>query len=132
LLPWLYFGTIVDLTSLLCLCLGSPTSVHKPHAGEGEKFLHDAFAEAYSQASRGRPAIVFIDELDAICPRRDSRYACYTITSLLRMSKSVSLMRFHRREQGSRIVAQLLTLMDGNRKSSKKLPHVALVAATNR
>jgi SpoVK/Ycf46/Vps4 family AAA+-type ATPase len=53
-------------------------------------------------------------------------------TSLLRMSKSVSLMRFHRREQGSRIVAQLLTLMDGNRKSSKKLPHVAVVAATNR
>ncbi|XP_051177215.1 cell division control protein 48 homolog B-like [Lolium perenne] len=86
-----------------------PTSVHKPHAGEGEKFLREAFAEAYSQASRGRPAIVFIDELDAICPRRDSR-----------------------REQGSRIVAQLLTLMDGNRKSSKKLPHVAVVAATNR
>ncbi|KAM0878818.1 hypothetical protein ACQ4PT_034635 [Festuca glaucescens] len=37
-----------------------------------------------------------------------------------------------RREQGSRIVAQLLTLMDGNRKSSKKLPHVAVVAVTNR
>ncbi|KAK1642626.1 hypothetical protein QYE76_060431 [Lolium multiflorum] len=91
------------------LTMIDPTSVHKPHAGEGEKFLREAFAEAYSQASRGRPAIVFIDELDAICPRRDSR-----------------------RVQGSRIVAQLLTLMDGNRKSSKKLPHIAVVAATNR
>jgi ATP-dependent 26S proteasome regulatory subunit len=55
--------------------------VHKPHAGEGERFLREAFAEAYSQASQGRPAIIFIDELDAICPRRDSKYVSYTITS---------------------------------------------------
>ncbi|XBI93152.1 hypothetical protein VPH35_030062 [Triticum aestivum] len=84
-------------------------SVHKAHAGEGEKFLREAFSEAYSQASQGRPAIIFIDELDAICPRRNSR-----------------------REQESRIVGQLLTLMDGNKKSSKKLPHVVVVASTNR
>ncbi|XP_047064063.1 cell division control protein 48 homolog B-like [Lolium rigidum] len=91
------------------LTMIEPYSVHKPHAGEGERFLREAFAEAYSQASQGRPAIIFIDELDAICPRRDSK-----------------------REQGSRIVGQLLTLMDGNKKSSKKLPHVVVVASTNR
>lgn len=37
-----------------------------------------------------------------------------------------------RREQGSRVVAQLLTLMDGNKSSSKSLPHVVVVASTNR
>jgi SpoVK/Ycf46/Vps4 family AAA+-type ATPase len=51
---------------------------------------------------------------------------------LLHLSKPEFLMCFHRREQGSRIVGQLLTLMDGNKKSSKKLPHVVVVASTNR
>ncbi|KAL6903636.1 hypothetical protein ACP4OV_004449 [Aristida adscensionis] len=87
----------------------SPYSVHKAHVGEGEKFLREAFSEAYSQASRGKPAVIFIDELDAICPRRDNR-----------------------REHESRIVGQLLTLMDGNKKSSKMLPHIVVVASTNR
>ena len=83
--------------------------MHKAHAGEGEKFLREAFSEAYSQASQGRPAIIFIDELDAICPRRNSRYVYHVI-----------------------IVCQRLTLRDGNKKSSKKLPHVVVVASTNR
>lgn len=90
------------------LTMINPYSVHKAHAGEGEKFLREAFSEAYSQASQGRPAIIFIDELDAICPRRDNK-----------------------REQESRIVGQLLTLMDGNKKTVK-LPHVVVVASTNR
>lgn len=87
----------------------NPYSVHKAHVGEGEKFLREAFSEAYSQASRGKPAVIFIDELDAICPRRNSR-----------------------RENESRIVGQLLTLMDGNKKASKMLPHIVVVASTNR
>lgn len=87
----------------------NPYSVHKAHVGEGEKFLREAFSEAYSQASQGKPAIIFIDELDAICPRRDNK-----------------------REHESRIVGQLLTLMDGNKKSSKTLPHIVVVASTNR
>jgi len=41
-------------------------------------------------------------------------------------------MSFHRRENESRIVGQLLTLMDGNKKSSKMLPHIVVVASTNR
>lgn len=42
------------------------------------------------------------------------------------------LTHFHRRENESRIVGQLLTLMDGNKKSSKILPHIVVVASTNR
>ncbi|KAK3146736.1 hypothetical protein QOZ80_3BG0271070 [Eleusine coracana subsp. coracana] len=91
------------------LTMINPYSVHKAHAGEGEKFLRESFSEAYLQAAQGKPALIFIDELDAICPRRNDR-----------------------REHQSRIVGQLLTLMDGNKKSSKMLPHIVVVASTNR
>ncbi|KAJ3669809.1 hypothetical protein LUZ60_010133 [Juncus effusus] len=87
----------------------SPYSVHRAHAGESEKYLRDAFNEAYSHAKSGNPSVIFIDEIDSICPRRDNK-----------------------KEQESRIVGQLLTLMDGNKSSSKKLPHIVVVASTNR
>lgn len=91
------------------LTLISPHSVHRAHVGESEKFLRDAFSQAYSHASSGNPSIIFIDELDAICPRRDSR-----------------------REQESRIVGQLLTLMDGTKSFAKSTPRVVVIASTNR
>ncbi|XP_062111417.1 cell division control protein 48 homolog B isoform X1 [Humulus lupulus] len=84
----------------------SPHSVHKSHAGESEKFLREAFAEASSHAKSGKPSVVFIDEIDALCPRRDSR-----------------------KEQDVRISSQLLILMDSNKSS---VPHVVVVASTNR
>ncbi|XP_020096663.1 cell division control protein 48 homolog B [Ananas comosus] len=91
------------------LIMINPYSVHGAHVGEGEKYLREAFSQAYSYASLGKPSVIFIDQIDAICPRRNSR-----------------------REQGSRIVGQLLTLMDGNKSSSNSLPHIVVVAATNR
>lgn len=63
-LPWYWF---IDL-------LYSPHSVNRAHAGESEKILREAFAEASRHAKLGKPAVVFIDEIDSICPRRDSRY----------------------------------------------------------
>lgn len=87
----------------------STSSVHRAHVGESEKFLRESFAQAYSHGSSGKPSVIFIDEIDAICPRRDNR-----------------------KEQESRIVGQLLTLMDGSRISSKSLPNVVVVASTNR
>ncbi|KAJ8476260.1 hypothetical protein OPV22_019987 [Ensete ventricosum] len=91
------------------LTMINPYSVHKSHAGESEKFLREAFSQAYSYASSGKPSVIFIDEIDAICPRRSSR-----------------------REQESRIVGQLLTLMDGSKSSSKSRLHIVVVASTNR
>lgn len=56
-------------------------------SGESEKALRDLFAEAI----RVRPAIIFLDEIDAITPKRETA----------------------QREMERRIVAQLLTCMDG-------------------
>ena len=56
-------------------------------AGESESNLRTAFEEAAKNA----PAIIFIDELDAIAPKREKTQG----------------------EVERRIVSQLLTLMDG-------------------
>lgn len=71
-------------------------------AGESESNLRKAFEEAEKNA----PAIVFIDEIDAIAPKRDKTNG----------------------EVERRIVSQLLTLMDG----MKQRAHVVVMGATNR
>ncbi|KAL4301689.1 hypothetical protein GQ457_10G028600 [Hibiscus cannabinus] len=87
----------------------SPHSVHRSHAGESEKILREAFSEASSHSSSGKPSVIFIDEIDALCPRCDSR-----------------------REQDVRLASQLLTLMDSNKPSPSSVPRVVVVASTNR
>lgn len=59
-------------------------------AGESESNLRKAFEEA----DKNSPAIIFIDELDAIAPKREKTHG----------------------EVERRIVSQLLTLMDGEDK----------------
>ncbi|GAB2240144.1 hypothetical protein Droror1_Dr00020662 [Drosera rotundifolia] len=86
----------------------SPHSVHRAHVGESEKILRDAFLEATSDALLRRPSIIFIDEIDALCPRRNSR-----------------------KEQDTRLASQLFTLMDSNLPSST-VPKFVVVASTNR
>ncbi|CDS37469.1 transitional endoplasmic reticulum atpase [Echinococcus multilocularis] len=71
-------------------------------AGESESNLRKAFEEA----EKNSPAIIFIDELDAIAPKREKTHG----------------------EVERRIVSQLLTLMDGLKQRS----HVIVMAATNR
>jgi len=71
-------------------------------AGESESNLRRAFEESEKNA----PAIIFIDEVDAIAPKRDKTHG----------------------EVERRIVSQLLTLMDG----LKQRAHVVVMAATNR
>jgi len=71
-------------------------------AGESESNLRKAFEEA----EKNSPAIIFIDEIDAIAPKREKTHG----------------------EVERRIVSQLLTLMDGLKQRS----HVIIMAATNR
>ncbi len=70
--------------------------------GESEKALREVFEEA----TKAAPAIVFIDEIDSIAPKRSQVHG----------------------EAEKRLVAQLLTLMDGLNSRA----HVVVIAATNR
>ncbi|KAA8529325.1 hypothetical protein F0562_033876 [Nyssa sinensis] len=87
----------------------SPHSVHRAHAGESERILREAFAEASLHTKSGKPSVIFIDEIDALCPRRDSR-----------------------KEQDIRVASQLFMLMDSNKLSSTYVAQVVVVASTNR
>jgi len=71
-------------------------------AGESESNLRKAFTEAEKNA----PAIIFIDEIDSIAPKREKTQG----------------------EVERRIVSQLLTLMDGLKARS----HIIVMGATNR
>ncbi|XP_071823249.1 transitional endoplasmic reticulum ATPase isoform X1 [Apostichopus japonicus] len=71
-------------------------------AGDSESNLRKAFEEA----EKNSPAIIFIDELDSIAPKREKTHG----------------------EVERRIVSQLLTLMDG----LKQRAQVIVMAATNR
>ena len=70
--------------------------------GESEKRLREVFEEA----AANQPAIVFIDEIDSIAPKRDRTPG----------------------ETEKRLVAQLLTLMDG----LEARTNLVVIAATNR
>ncbi|HEX2625015.1 MAG TPA: CDC48 family AAA ATPase [Sphingomicrobium sp.] len=70
--------------------------------GESEKKLRELFEQAAAQA----PSIIFIDELDSIAPKRDQVSG----------------------EAEKRLVAQLLTLMDG----LEPRQNLVVIAATNR
>ncbi len=80
--------------------VSGPEIIHKFY-GESEAHLRKIFEEA----SRKAPSIIFMDEIDAIAPRREQVVG----------------------EVEKRVVAQLLALMDGLAKRRK----VVVIAATN-
>ncbi|XP_048134771.1 cell division control protein 48 homolog B isoform X2 [Rhodamnia argentea] len=91
------------------LTIISPHSVHKAHAGESESILRESFSEASAIAMSGKPSVIFIDEVDVLCPHRNSR-----------------------REQDVRLTSQLCTLMDSIQPLPGSLPQLVVVASTNR
>ena len=92
---------IANETGAFFFLLNGPEIMSKM-AGEAEANLRKAFEEA----EKNSPAIIFIDELDSIAPKRDKTNG----------------------EVEKRVVSQLLTLMDG----LKGRGHVVVIAATNR
>ena len=81
--------------------MNGPEIISK-YYGESEKQLREIFDEAADNA----PAIIFIDEIDSICPKRED------------VSGEVE----------RRVVAQMLTLMDG----MQGRDNVVVIGATNR
>jgi transitional endoplasmic reticulum ATPase len=80
--------------------INGPEIIHKFY-GESEAHLRKIFEEAARQA----PSIIFLDEIDAIAPRRENAVG----------------------DVEKRVVAQLLALMDG----LAQRKHVMVIAATN-
>jgi transitional endoplasmic reticulum ATPase len=80
--------------------ISGPEIIHK-HYGESEAHLRKIFEEASKQG----PSIIFLDEIDAIAPKRENAAG----------------------DVERRVVAQLLTLMDG----LKQRENVIVIAATN-
>jgi transitional endoplasmic reticulum ATPase len=83
------------------LLLNGPEIMSKFY-GESEKKIRDLFDEAEKNA----PSIIFIDEIDAIAPKREESYG----------------------EVERRVVSQILTCMDGLKNRGK----VVVIGATNR
>ncbi|XP_072550987.1 ATPase family gene 2 protein homolog B [Salminus brasiliensis] len=94
---------VVQRVGAALVTLNGPVVVGS-RPGESEENLRRAFAQARRAALDG-PCVVFIDEIDALCPRR---------------SVSGSALE-------NRIVAQLLTLMDGIDSEESFI----IIAATN-
>jgi len=92
---------IANETGVFFFIINGPEIMSKM-AGESENNLRKAFKEAENNS----PAIIFIDEIDSIAPKRDKTNG----------------------EVEKRIVSQLLTLMDGLKTRS----NVVVIAATNR
>lgn len=92
---------VANETGAFFFLLNGPEIMSKL-AGESESNLRKAFEEC----EKNSPAILFIDEIDSIAPKREKTHG----------------------EVERRIVSQLLTLMDGLKQRS----HVVVIAATNR
>ncbi|KAL0085560.1 P-loop containing nucleoside triphosphate hydrolase protein [Phycomyces blakesleeanus] len=88
------------------IVINGPEIVSKFY-GETEQKLRDIFAEAEEHA----PTVIFIDEIDALCPKRDEAPS----------------------ELEKRVVTTLLTLMDGASESGHQhSSKVVVIGATNR
>jgi transitional endoplasmic reticulum ATPase len=92
---------IADETDVAFFPVHGPVFLHNVH-GEAEARLREVFDRAARQA----PSLVFLDDLDALAPRRERAVG----------------------EVERRAVAQLLTLMDG----LAEQPQVIVLAATSR
>ena len=68
----------------------SAGDVFGPYAGDAEARLRGAFRDADAACAEGTPCVILLDEIDAMCPARGADAGL----------------------SGSRVVAQLLTLMD--------------------
>ncbi|GAA6047906.1 hypothetical protein JCM3770_006418 [Rhodotorula araucariae] len=98
-------GAIAGELGLPFISISAP-SVVSGMSGESEKTLRETFEEAARQA----PCILFIDEIDAITPKRETA----------------------QREMERRIVAQLLTCMDDLAWDKTDNKPVMVISATNR
>jgi transitional endoplasmic reticulum ATPase len=107
----LLMNTLIENLSLSKKLIIRGPEIISEYYGKSESRLRQIFAIAKELASKENLAIIYIDELDSIAPRRD----------------------MVRGELESRLVGQLLTLMDGLESEEKNQDgHVIVIGSTNR
>ncbi len=92
--------SVINETGVHFQIVNGPEIIHK-HYGESEARIREIF----DTAEKKQPSIIFLDELDAVAPRREKVAG----------------------EVEKRVVAQLLAMMDGMRKKG----NVMVIGATN-
>jgi len=105
----LLMRTLADELDIGVVVIRGPEIVSQ-YYGQTERRLRGKFREAESYAEEKGLAVLFIDEIDAIAPRRD----------------------MVRGELESRLVGQLLSLMDGLERAEGKSGHMVVIGSTNR
>ncbi len=107
----LLMNTLVENLQLSKKLIIRGPEIISEYYGKSESRLRQIFAIAKELASKENLAIIYIDELDSIAPRRD----------------------MVRGELEPRLVGQLLTLMDGLESEEKNQDgHVIVIGSTNR
>ncbi|KAJ3393634.1 spermatogenesis associated protein 5 [Entophlyctis sp. JEL0112] len=96
---------VASETGAHVIVINGPEIISK-YYGETEEKLKSVFEEAEENS----PSIIFIDEIDSLCPKRDANAS----------------------DLEKRIVATLLTLMDGSKGGNEQPGGVIVMAATNR
>lgn len=97
---------IASATSSFTIVVNGP-ELSSAYHGETESRLRAVFSEAHAKS----PCIIVLDEVDALCPKREDGPGG---------------------EVEKRVVATLLTLMDGMQGDSPEAGRVVVVATTNR
>ncbi|ORX59629.1 AAA-domain-containing protein [Hesseltinella vesiculosa] len=96
---------VANETGAFSMIINGPEVISK-YYGETEEKLRTIFSEARKRA----PTVIFIDEIDALCPKRDDAPS----------------------ELEKRVVTTLLTLMDGASENPEQDDGIVVLGATNR
>ena len=84
------------------ICSLTPSNVFGSFVGESEKKIREIFEAADALVEKGRTVILFFDEIDVLCPRRDRSgpYECRLVAQILTLMDTSIAKVQHRRKEG--------------------------------
>ncbi|KAJ3283480.1 spermatogenesis associated protein 5 [Rhizoclosmatium sp. JEL0117] len=115
---------VASETGAHVIIINGPEIISKFY-GETEERLRSIFQEAQENA----PSLIFIDEIDSLCPKRDD---VIPQTFVPPIPSLTTAKQQNATDLEKRIVATLLTLLDGTDSKTNTADGVVILAATNR
>ena len=84
------------------LCSVTPSNVFGSFVGESEKKIREIFEAADALVGKGTSVILFFDEIDVLCPRRDRSgpYECRLVAQILTLMDTSIAKVQHARKEG--------------------------------